>query len=37
VLDSNAIADVLFHDWQRSGNLMQVVLADPDGRTFHCD
>lgn len=37
VLASNAIADVLFHDWAHSRNLMQIVFTDPDARTFYRD
>lgn len=37
VLASNAIADVLFHDWAHSRNLMRVVFTDPAARSFYRD
>ncbi|MCV7287751.1 helix-turn-helix domain-containing protein [Mycolicibacterium wolinskyi] len=37
VLASNGIADVLFHKWTHSRNLMQIVFTDPHARTFYCD
>jgi transcriptional regulator with XRE-family HTH domain len=37
VLASNSIADVLFHNWAHSRNLMNVVFSDPAARTFYRD
>lgn len=37
VLASNRIADVLFHNWAYSPNLMQIVFSDRAARTFYCD
>ncbi|MFG2228347.1 helix-turn-helix domain-containing protein [Streptomyces sp. NPDC048644] len=37
VLASNAIADVLFHGWAHSHNLMHVVFTDPAARAFYRD
>lgn len=37
VLASNAIADVLFHAWAHSRNLMHIVFTDPVARTFYRD
>jgi transcriptional regulator with XRE-family HTH domain len=37
VLASNPIAEVLFHRWALSRNLMHVVFTDPAARTFYRD
>ncbi|WBB61060.1 helix-turn-helix transcriptional regulator [Streptomyces sp. WMMC500] len=37
VLASNAIADALFHGWEYSRNLMEVVFCDPAARSFYRD
>lgn len=37
VLASNPIADILFHGWAHSTNLVHVVFTDPAARTFYRD
>jgi transcriptional regulator with XRE-family HTH domain len=37
VLASNEIADALFDNWSFSRNLMRIVFADPQARSFYAD